>query len=212
MHVMGMGERAFDPTKNAAAMVMPMAVAMLMRPVIVGMSRVGIRLTMLVPVSPVSMRMVRLPMRVGMIGIGMVMRMIVLIVQGAAARPTWGCRRRALRLRGSRCSRHLDASSPNKRVQGALEALPLLVRHAVGRGAAQTGLDVILKDQLRGPVNRGPHGGELDQHLRAGTAFLHHAFDRADMAGGPGELIGNDFRLPMRMGWVTLIDHGSIPL
>jgi len=91
-------------------MVMSMAVAMPMRPVIVGMSRVGIRLTMLVPVSTVSMRMVRLPMRVGMIGIGMVMRMIVLIVQDAGIRLASEYPRRAPGWRRPRCSRHIEAS------------------------------------------------------------------------------------------------------
>ncbi len=91
--------------------VMPMAVAMPMLTVIVGMGRVGISLTMLGPVSTVGRRMVMLPMRVGVIVVGMIMWMIVLIVQGAGIRLASGYPRRAPRWRPPRCSRHVEASS-----------------------------------------------------------------------------------------------------
>ena len=84
-------------------------------------------------------------------------------------------------------------------LDGAVEllegfAVPVLngVRHAV--------LDVVLQDNLRGVVQRGAHGGELNEHLGAVAPALYHFFHGLKVPDGAREAVQHRLGLCVRVG------------
>ena len=60
-------------------------------------------------------------------------------------------------------------------------------------GVGQAVLYVVFQYHLGRAVERGAHGGQLDEHFGAVAAGLHHLFHRLQVADGAGEA---DVRFP----------------
>src|SRR5262245_29938167 len=67
------------------------------------------------------------------------------------------------------------SGSGDEAVERRLQALPLVVRRAVGGGLAQAALHVVLQHQAGHSVDGGPDGRQLDEDVRAVPPLLHHA-------------------------------------
>lgn len=78
-------------------------------------------------------------------------------------------------------------------------------------------LQMILKNDLAGIVDRGAHRGDLNQHLGAVASFLYHALDRLQMPDCARKAIDDRFgvfvgvRVPVRMRmWNAQRVHGFV--
>lgn len=60
-------------------------------------------------------------------------------------------------------------------------------------------LQMILQNHLAGIVDRGAHGGDLNQYLRAIAPFLDHSLDRLQMTDRARQAVENGFRVFVRM-------------
>src|SRR5215204_1836863 len=87
----------------------------------------------------------------------------------------------------------------DERVERRFEPRPFLVGQAVAGRAAHARFQMVFQDEPGDAIEGGAHRRELDQHVGAGTSLLDHALDGRDVPARPGELVGHDLRLTMRV-------------
>ena len=88
---------------------------------------------------------------------------------------------------------------PHKPVDGLVQGIHGLVVAGLHSVHDAVG-DVVLEDDPAGAVQGGDHRRQLQQHLRAVLAPLHHFAHRLQVPLGPGQAIQNGLGLGMAVG------------